>query len=162
MPGRFRRHSLRNLHRPVGTGLSSYNPGSLQHFRGSTTVDQQSASPTALFKKTIWDLAVGNGPGRRCYPHSGLFLFADHLSHPRRDGPSERFQGETLGLSHGPSGGSKGQKWSSLRFPFLTLACGATPRAQFDLHIKWEWRSCRIEMFQSSSSSSPPLGVLAA
>src|SRR5271157_2071418 len=53
--------------------------GSLQHFRGSTICFAH-----GVIKKTIWDLAVGNGPGRRCCPHSGSFLFADHLSHPRR------------------------------------------------------------------------------
>ena len=106
--------------------LSPLQSGSFQHFRASTICVAH-----GVIKKTIWDLAVENGPGRRCYPHSGLFLFADHLSHPRQDAPSEHFQGETLGLSLGPSGGSKGQKWFSLRFPFLTLACGAPPRAEW-------------------------------
>src|ERR1017187_6109263 len=65
-------------------------------------------------------------------------IFESSLSHPRRDAPSEHFQGETLGLSLDPSGWSKCQKWSSLRFPFLTLACGATPRTVSDFHMKYK------------------------
>jgi hypothetical protein len=40
--------------------------GASQHFRGSTIY-----FPHRVIKKTIWDLAVEHGPGRRCYSHSG-------------------------------------------------------------------------------------------
>ena len=103
-------------------------PG-LQNFRKSTI-----SFAHAPLKETIWDQAIWNGPGRRRYQHLGLFLFADHLSHPRQDVPSERFRGETLGLSLGPTVGSRAQKWSSLRCPFLTLARKGTPRAELALH----------------------------
>src|SRR3954452_23044584 len=57
---------------------------------------EQSPSVNAPLKETIRDQAIWRGPGRRSYQHSGLFLFADHLSHPRQDVPWEHFQGETL------------------------------------------------------------------
>src|SRR3954467_13770191 len=91
---------------------------------------EQSPSVNAPLKETIRDQAIWRGPGRRSYQHSGLFLFADHLSHPRQDVPWEHFQGETLELSLGPTVGSRAQKWTSLRFPFLSLPSNVTPRAE--------------------------------
>jgi hypothetical protein len=64
-------------------------------FNGSTPA-------SSSLKKTLSGRVIWNGLGRKRYQHLGLFLVAGHLSHPRKDAPSEHFQGETSGLSPGP------------------------------------------------------------